>query len=102
MPIDIDRFTEAELLDLNRRVVERLRFLQQMRAHATMLRFSIGARVGFETADFRRITGTLIRYNKKSVTVLADDGHRWKVSPSFLRPLEPKDITPAPCGLTRT
>ena len=36
MAIDIDHLTEAELLDLNRRVVERLRFLHQMRAHATM------------------------------------------------------------------
>jgi hypothetical protein len=35
MAIDIDRLTEAELIDLNRRIVERLRFLQQMRAHAS-------------------------------------------------------------------
>ncbi len=33
MTIDIDRLTEAELIDLNRRIVERLRLLQQMRAH---------------------------------------------------------------------
>ena len=37
MTIDIDRLTEAELIDLNRRVVERLRLLQQMRAHQQML-----------------------------------------------------------------
>ena len=30
--IDIDRLSEAELVDLNHRLVERLRFLQQMRA----------------------------------------------------------------------
>ena len=95
MNIDIDRLTEAELIDLNRRIVERLRFLQQMRAHAAMLKFSVGARVCFDTDDFRTITGTLVRYNKKSVTVITDDGHRWNVSPSFLRPVEPKDITPA-------
>jgi hypothetical protein len=101
MPIDIDQLTEAELLDLNRRIVERLRFLQQMRAHATMLKFSIGARVCFDTDDFRRVTGTLIRYNKKSVSVLADDGRRWNVSPSFLRALEPKDITPTDGALAQ-
>ena len=60
-----------------------------------MLKFSVGARVCFDTDDFRTITGTLVRYNKKSVTVITDDGHRWNVSPSFLRPVEPKDITPA-------
>ncbi len=43
--IDIDRLSEAELVDLNHRVVERLRFLQQMRAHTEMLEFSIGDRV---------------------------------------------------------
>ena len=45
--IDIDRLSEAELVDLNHRIVERLRFLAQMRAHARMLEFSIGDRVGF-------------------------------------------------------
>jgi hypothetical protein len=95
MAIDIDHLTEAELLDLNRRVVERLRFLHQMRAHATMLKFSIGDRVTFDTDDGRTVVGALMRYNKKTVSVLTDDGHRWNVSPRFLRPVEPRDITPA-------
>ena len=34
MNIDIDKLTEAELVDLNNRIVERLRFLTHMRAHA--------------------------------------------------------------------
>jgi hypothetical protein len=94
MSIDIDRLTEAELIDLNHRIVERLRFLQQMRAHVAMLKFSVGERVCFDTDDFRKVTGTLVRYNKKSVTVMSDDGHRWNVSPGLLRPVEPHDITP--------
>ena len=59
MTLDLDRLTEAELLDLNRRVVERLRFLHQMRAHSAMLKFSIGDRVCFETDDLRTVAGTL-------------------------------------------
>lgn len=94
MSIDIDKLTEAELIDLNRRIVERLRFLHQMRAHATMLKYSLGDRVYFDTDDGRRVVGTLVRYNKKSVTVITDDAQRWTVSPSFIRPLEPRDITP--------
>ncbi len=47
MRIDIDGLTEAELIDLNHRVVERLKFLRHMRAHSQMLEFSIGARVSF-------------------------------------------------------
>jgi len=34
MNIDIDKLTEAELVDLNNRIVERLRFLHHMRDDA--------------------------------------------------------------------
>jgi len=44
MKIDIDKLSEAELIDLNHRIVERLRFLSQMRAHSQMLDFKIGER----------------------------------------------------------
>ncbi|HJS87617.1 MAG TPA: hypothetical protein VJ779_19360 [Acetobacteraceae bacterium] len=47
MRIDIDRLTEPELIDLNHRVVARLRFLHEMRAHAEMLEFRVGDRVAF-------------------------------------------------------
>ena len=40
MKINIDYLSEAELLDLNRRTVERLRFLNQLPAHTQMLSFS--------------------------------------------------------------
>jgi hypothetical protein len=46
MRIDIDRLTEAELVGLNHRIVARLRFLQQARAHAEMLEFKIGEPCG--------------------------------------------------------
>lgn len=95
MNIDINQFTEAELIELNQKIVERLRFFHQMRAHASMLQFSIGDRVTFDTDDGRTVTGTLIRYNKRSVSIIADDQHRWNVSPGYLRLAEPKDITPA-------
>jgi hypothetical protein len=84
MRINIDHLTELELVDLNQRVVQRLRMIQQMHAHVRMLDFKIGERVWFQT-DRRMIDGTLIRYNKKSVTVVTDAGERWTVSPGFLR-----------------
>ncbi|MGO7164488.1 hypothetical protein ACCS78_35895 [Rhizobium johnstonii] len=79
MTIDIDKLSEAELIDLNNRIVERLRFLHQMRAHKTMLNFSIGDRVAFEDQQGQTIEGTLTRYNKRSVTVIAHDVSRWAV-----------------------
>lgn len=85
MKVDIDGLTEAELIDLNNRVVERLKFLNHMRAHAQMLEFRIGDRVSFEPAGRSLVIGMLTRYNKKTVTVITDSGEHWNVAPGLLR-----------------
>ncbi len=85
MPIDIDALTESELIDLNHRIVARLRFLRQLDAHATMLEFRIGERVTFHPEGRIPVTGMIIRYNKKTVSILTDDGQRWNVAPHFLK-----------------
>ncbi len=82
--IDIDGLTEPELVELNHKIVARLRFLNQMRWHADMLGFRIGETVRFRPSGRDEVTGTLTRYNKKSVTVITEDGEHWNVSPSFL------------------
>ena len=84
MTINIDRLTEAELIDLNRRVVERLRLLDQMRAHDQMLEFKVGDRVRFQPTGRDVVEGMLTRYNRKTVTVITDDGRQWNVAPGFL------------------
>lgn len=94
MKIDIDKLTEAELTDLNHRIVQRLRFLQQMRSHTRMLEFSIGDRVEFQPDGQPLVVGMLTRYNKKTVTVVTSSGQRWNVAPQFLRRASEKDITP--------
>lgn len=85
MKIDIDHLSEAELIDLNHRIVERLRFLRHVRAHAQMLEFRIGDRVTFDPDGRCPISGMLTRYNRKSVTIITDDGQRWNVSPHLIR-----------------
>jgi hypothetical protein len=85
MRIDIDALTEAELIDLNHRIVERLRFLNQMRSHKRMLDFRIGDRVSFQPEGRPALSGVLTRYNKKTVTVVTDGGERWNVSPGLLQ-----------------
>jgi hypothetical protein len=84
MGIDINKLTEAELIDLNNRIVARLPFLAQMRAHAQMLEFKIGDRVSFQPDGRPRVVGILTRYNRKTVTVITSDGQRWNVSPRLL------------------
>ena len=90
MKIDIDSLTEAELIDLNHRIVARLQLLDQMRAHAEMLEFRIGDRVAFQPPGRRSVEGVLTRYNRKTVTIVADDGRQWNVSPTFLSKAAPR------------
>jgi hypothetical protein len=84
MGIDIDSLTEAELIDLNNRIVERLRFLHQALSHKRMLDFKIGDRVSFQPDGRAMVIGILTRYNKKTVTVITEAGERWNVAPHFL------------------
>ena len=84
MTIDIDSLSEQELIDLNHRVVARLRALRDMRAHVGMLEFRIGDRVTFQPPGRERLSGVLTRYNRKTVTVITDDGMQWNVAPGFL------------------
>ena len=84
MSIDIDVLTESVLIDLNHRIVARLRLLRQLDAHVTMLEFRIGERVTFHPEGRPPVTGMITRYNKKTVSILTDDGQRWNVAPHFL------------------
>jgi hypothetical protein len=92
MPIDIDEMTESELIDLNHRIVARLRLLRQLDAHTTMLEFRIGERVTFRPDGRPGVTGMITRYNKKTVSIVTDDGHRWNVAPQFLERAAPAVI----------
>ncbi|MDP1549743.1 MAG: hypothetical protein Q8L97_06235 [Nitrosomonas sp.] len=85
MKIDIDQLNESELIDLNRRIVERLRFLRQMRAHTSMLAFSIGDKVYFEPDNEPPVFGIITRYNKKTVSILTEDGRKWTVLSQLVR-----------------
>ncbi len=84
MSININELTEADLIDLNNRIVERLRFLRQARAHSRMLDFRLGERVSFQPEGRPMLVGVLTRYNKKTVTVITEGGERWTVAPGLL------------------
>jgi hypothetical protein len=85
MTVNIDQLSESELVRLNEKIVQRLRMINQLRAHSRMLDFTLGERVWFQIEGDRIVRGVLVKYNRKSVTVITDDGTRWTVSPSFLR-----------------
>lgn len=84
MKIDITALSEDELIDLHRRITERLRFLSQTRAHHKMLEFKVGDRVTFKPDDRPALSGVLTKYNKKTVTIITDKGEHWNVAPGLL------------------
>lgn len=96
MPIEIDKLTETELIDLYNRIATRLNFLRDMRAHARMLDFSIGERVIFHPDGYESLTGIIAKYNRKSVTIVTEAGQRWNVSPSMLKRIEKPVESAAP------
>ena len=84
MKIDIDELSEKELIELNHRIVERLKFLESVRRHKEMMVFNIGERVSFSPGGREKQFGVLVKYNKKTVTVVTEQGERWNVSPFLL------------------
>lgn len=90
--IDLTQLSEHELVELNRKIVDRLRFLRDARAQRHMLQLAPGQKVSFSPEPGRKLTGLIVRFNRKSVTLIAEDGVQWRVAPALLTPIEPKDV----------
>ncbi|MCA2992884.1 hypothetical protein [Gemmatimonas sp.] len=92
MKIDISQLDEAQLLALNQQIVARLNYLQEARTHHQMLNFKVGERVRFHPPGHDPKAGVIVKYNRKTVTVVTDDQHHWNVAPVFLtRVVEPEE-----------
>jgi len=82
---DLTELSEDELIELNRRIIERLHLLRSAKNLARLAQFSVGMIVEFDTDDGRTISGTVARLNQRTATVVTTSG-RWRVSPGLLRP----------------
>lgn len=84
MDIDLTKLTEAELIALNQRVVERIKALRQRRYLESMTSLDVGDRVSFRPDCGHAVEATVLRLNRKSVTVLDPHGVEWRVAPTLL------------------
>lgn len=84
MKFDIDSLSYDELVELNQKIVARLKFLDSMHAHEEMMRFNPGDQVCFEPPGRGKLFGTLVKYNKRTVTIITESGQKWNVSPHLL------------------
>ncbi|MBI4376456.1 MAG: hypothetical protein HY549_08405 [Elusimicrobia bacterium] len=85
MPIDIDKLSLEELLDLNKRVVRRVEYLQSLKTRAHLDRFEPGDRVSFQS-EGRMIEGMVVRVNQKTLSIKTKDTY-WRIHPRFLTKL---------------
>ncbi len=79
----LNQFNEEQLRELNRRVVERLKFFHKARSLKSLAKFNVGDKIYFIHDGIRK-TGIIIRLNQKSASVHLDDGSHWTVEPGFL------------------
>lgn len=80
----IKQLNEEDLRFLNHLIVERIHLLSQIKSSEQMARFTRGDRVGFRHSDGRVFEGIVMRLNKKTVSVVTNDGMQWNVAPSLL------------------
>lgn len=85
MTTDINSLNYEELLELNHKIIERLKFLDSMNPQKEMSKFNPGDEVHFSHPTQGRLTGTLLKHNQKTVTIVTTSGQRWNVSPHLLR-----------------
>jgi hypothetical protein len=67
---DVTRLSEDELIELNRRIVERLQLLRSDKSLAQLAKFSVGVVVEFDADDGRTVSGTIARLNQRTATVV--------------------------------
>jgi ribosome maturation factor RimP len=87
-----------ELIDLNRRIVQRLRLIRSARQLVDLAGFSVGMRVEFTTDDGRTLEGQITRLNRETATVCCDPSGHWRVSPALLRPIVDHQTFRLPTG----
>lgn len=80
----VDQLDQQELMELNRFVVDRLRFLVEQEARKAARAFCVGDEVEFQADCGHRVRGYVLRTNRKTITVENPNGH-WRVPPSLLR-----------------
>jgi hypothetical protein len=80
---DLARLSEDELIDLNRRVVERLPLLRSAKSLAQLPTLSAGMVVEFDPDDGRTLGGTIARLNQRTATAVTASG-RGYVLQAFL------------------
>lgn len=86
---DLSKFTFPQLYELQIAIMERLE--KDFGMDGNIPDIKLGDRVFFQPPDHKQaIYGHIIRLNKKTVTIAADDEKIWRVSPFFVEQAKKK------------
>lgn len=80
----IEKLNQRQLHTLYHFIGERLNLFEKTKALYDMQKFHIHDRVSFNYHGVVK-KGIVLRLNQRTISVLVDDGTKWKVSPDLLR-----------------
>jgi hypothetical protein len=80
----LKKLSEEELRLLNQKIVERLNLMHSARQLNQVAKFSANEKVSFDH-NGKLIRGTIIRLNRKTVSIIDEFGSHWTVAPIFLK-----------------
>ena len=81
----IKTLDEKELIYINRLIIERLKLISQQKTTNQMIKFNLNERVSFLDNEGKIKKGVIVKLNKKTISVLTDDGQDWNVTPGLLQ-----------------
>jgi len=82
--INISGLSIEELVELNHEIMARIENLHQAASYRSMAKLKVGDRVSFTPTPGQPLQGTILRLNKKTVSICTDEKQYWKVSPTLL------------------
>ena len=74
-----------ELTKLHNYIIKRIKFISETKVMEHVQDFELLDKVYFFDDNGNKVNGTVIKLNKKTVTITTDSGMEWRVSPHFLK-----------------
>lgn len=86
MSINIENLSVKDLLELNKKIISRVKELKAQEQLKAAERFRMGEVVSFQSRDSGKITGIIMSMRKTKISILTEDNEKWTVSPALLTP----------------
>lgn len=99
----LEKLDRGSLLELKAEIVDRLKTMDESSQAEQLRQFSVGDRVSFENKSGETLLGSILRVNKKTLTLVTDDDMQWRVSPNRVSlmtpPLQNASVVPLKQGI---